>query len=210
MVDLANAFQGGLTGATTGSPYGLPGIIGGGVLGFGAGLLGFGKDKKSEIKEYKNYSPQQEQMLDRLHQMAMEGNEKAYDWYMRILSGDESAFDEFEAPEMERFQQETVPGILERFSYGPNGGMSKGSSALNNSLGAAAKSLSLGLSAQRANLKNQAAQGIEGFANKALQPRTTKYAEEGQSGGWSALAGPAAEGYKHYLNSRNAGAAGRA
>lgn len=202
MVDLANAGTGALTGAGIGSAFGPIGAGIGGALGGAAGLFGFGKAKQPKIKQMQNFDPQQQAVINQLSEAAQQGNQQAFEWLNRILSGDESAFAEFEAPAMEQFQQSTVPSILERFSYGQQGNMSKGNSALNNSLGAAAKSLSLGLSAQRAGLKGDAINALQNYTSQALTKKTTPYIKGGQAGGWEGLGGAAGAGWQHYLNSR--------
>lgn len=199
MVDWNNALSGAGVGGGIGSVFGPIGTgigaLGGGVLG----LLGGGRDKPKKIKQLQNYTPEQQQQLDRLLQMAKEGNEDAFKYIQSILSDEEGAFDAFEAPAIEQFQEQTVPSILERFNRG--GGMSKGSSAVNYSLGQAGRGLSRDLASQRANLKQNAMTQLNQMTSPAYGQRTTNYTTGGQQGAFGMLAPAAAQGYSSLLNS---------
>ena len=120
----------------------------------------FGSDPK--MKQVSKFTKQQDQAFSNFWDNPIQ-NSPLYgagqDWLQSILSNDPQAFQAFEAPIMNRFDQEIVPAIAERF--GALAG-NRGSSGLNNSLASAAKNLSTELGGLRANLQ-------QGAANQALQ-----------------------------------------
>lgn len=195
MVDFGNAFTGAATGAGLGSAFGPLGTAAGGILGGLSGLLGFGKSKPERIKQMKNYNPQQEEYLDELLEMARAGDKNAFDYINSILSNEPGAFEDFERPAMEQFEQEIIPSILERFA----GAGASSSSALNQTLGQYGKSLSSDLAAQRANLKQNAIQMLSRYSEQGLRPRTTPYTKGRDVGAFEALAPKAGEGYSSLL-----------
>lgn len=77
-----------------------------------------------------------------------------------ILSQDPEMMKQFEAPMMRQFNEETVPGIAERFS----GMGARNSSAFNQTMGQAAGSLSERLAAMRAGLGMQASGMAQDYA----------------------------------------------
>lgn len=197
-LDWANALSGGATAAGMAAPSANPWIIGGaGLAGATAGLFGFGKDKPEKLKEFQKYTPQQRQMMSDLIDQVKAGNQQAIDFYQKILSDDPEAFADFERPAMEQFEQQTVPNILERLNRG--GGMSKGGSYLNQTLSQAARGLSGDLASMKANLKQNAVQGLQNYSQLGLKEQTTPYIQGGSKGAWSQGAPAAAAGYSKWL-----------
>lgn len=103
-----------------------------------------------------------------------------------ILSGEPGALEAFQAPAMRQFQEQTVPGIAERFSS--MGAGAQGSSAFGQQLGAAGAGLAENLSAQRAGLQSQALQQLSqllglGIGQQTFQPTQIP----GQQGGLQQL-----------------------
>lgn len=84
-----------------------------------------------------------------------------------ILSGDPKAFEAFAAPAKRQFQEQTVPGIAERFS----GLGAQGSSAFGQQLGAAGAGLEENLSAQRSGLQSQALSQLAGLLGQSQAPQ---------------------------------------
>ena len=85
------------------------------------------------------------------------------EYIKRLLSGE--GFEEFEAPLIRQFEEQTVPGVAERFAG--IGGLS--SSGLQQALGQAASGLTEKLGAQRAGLTQQAlGQGLQ-YAQQPMQ-----------------------------------------
>lgn len=84
------------------------------------------------------------------------------DFLQSLLSNEPGAFDKFEAPFKEQFEQETVPMLAERFAGAGTGGGALSSSGLNQALAQAGKSLSTNLAGLRGGLQMQAAgQGLQ-------------------------------------------------
>ncbi len=193
MADFSNAFTGAATGAGVGAPFGPWGAAAGGVAGGIFGLLGFGKDKPTQLKERPRYSPEQQQAMSKILQLAQEGNEDAIAYYKQILSDDPEAFADFERPYMEQFQQETIPNILERINAG--GGMNKYSGAVTQQLAQAGRGLSTNLAAMRANLKQNATQGLQNYSQLGLQELNDPYMQGGRKGAFSMLSQGAGAGY---------------
>jgi len=199
MADFSNALTGAATGAGIGTAFS-PGIgtaIGGG-LGFLSGLLGFGKDQPDQVKERQRYSPEQQQFLSQILEQAKAGNKQALEYYQKILSDDPEAFADFERPAMEQFQQQTIPNILERINAG--GGMNKYSGAVTQQLAQAGRGLSGDLASQRANLKNNAIQGLQQYSQLGLQQLSDPYIQGGRPGAFSQAAPAASAGYASLLN----------
>lgn len=193
MADFSNAFTGATTGAGVGAPFGPLGAAGGGLLGGIFGLLGFGKDKPTEMKERPRYSPEQQQFIAETLEQARQGNRLAMDYIKKILSDDPEAFADFERPYMEQFQQETIPNILERIN--DRGGMNKNSGAVTQQLAQAGRGLSSNLAAMRANLKQNAVQGLQNYSQLGLQQLSDPYLQGGRKGAFSLLSQGAGAGY---------------
>lgn len=184
MVDLSNAISGAISGAGTGSLFaGVPGAIGGGILGFGAGLLDFGKGKKPKIQEHQNYQPNQLELINSIIEQAKAGNKSALDWINNILSDEEGAFEDYERPFMEHFNETIVPSIMERF----RGGGSKNSSGLQQSLAQGARGLQTQLAGQRSSLKEQAINALRNYNQTALGKQTTPYMTSGTPSIWEMI-----------------------
>jgi hypothetical protein len=73
-------------------------------------------------------------------------------YLMQILGGGEEGFKNFEAPFMRQFNEQTIPGIAERFA----GAGAQSSSAFQQALGQAGAGLSENLAALRSGLQMQA------------------------------------------------------
>lgn len=179
-----NAAAGAATGVGMGAPLGPWGAAGGAALGGLTGLFGFGKAKKTKLKDYANFSPGQSSLIDELAEGVRSGNKDALAYLNSILSDDESAFADFEAPYKQQFEQEVVPNILEKFT----GQGARNSSAARQSLATAGKDLSMNLAAQRAKLKESAVNQLLGLTDRALTKKNTPYIQQGSSSIWSDLA----------------------
>lgn len=82
------------------------------------------------------------------------------DWLQSLFS-DEGFFKNFEAPMQRQFQEETVPGLANRFA-GMGSGGSLGSTAFRNQLGREGSNLHTNIAAMRGGMQQQG-------ANQALQ-----------------------------------------
>lgn len=170
MVDLGNA----LSGALAGSNFGPLGAIGGGVLG----AFGVGKGKKTKLKNYNPYTPEQQQFQGNALQGAQNLTPSVFDYLQQILSNEPGAFEDFERPYQEQFQEQTVPFLLDRFL----GGQEKGSSGLNLALAQAGRQLSGDLATQRAKLRESAINQLNNYANVGLNKQNTPYIQQGTPG----------------------------
>lgn len=89
------------------------------------------------------------------------------DYYRDILSDDPSKMQQFYAPQMRQYNEEIVPGLSEQFAGMGAGGLT--SSGFRNAQIQGATDLSERLGAIRANLRQQAAQGLTGIGQAGLQ-----------------------------------------
>lgn len=87
----------------------------------------------------------------------------------QLFSNSPEAFRAFEAPLMQQFEQQIVPGIAERFAGMGTGGGASSSSALNQALAQAARNLSTDIAGIRSNAQLQAIpQGLN-YSQQPLQ-----------------------------------------
>ena len=112
----------------------------------------------------------------------------ASDYYRGLLSDDNASIDAFAAPELRRFNEQIVPGLAEQFAGMGSGGLS--SSGFRNAAVNAGADLSERLASMRAQLKQQAAQGLTGIGQMGLQ----KYFENIHRPETFGLAGGLSEG----------------
>ena len=103
------------------------------------------------------------------------------DYFRDLLSNDSADFNAFAAPEMRRFNEQTIPGIAEQFAGMGAGGLS--SSGFQNAAVGAGTDLSERLGSIRAGLRMQGAQGLQNIGNQSLQQnsdwQTTQPGSEG-------------------------------
>lgn len=120
-------------------------------------------------------NPQQMQLFQQLLQQ-MQGvqglnqnplYQQGADYWQNLLKGGDEAFEKFEAPYKRQFNEQTVPGLAERFS-GMGAGAQK-SSAFGQALSSAGASLSENLAGLRSGLQGQAAQQGLGYAQAPFQ-----------------------------------------
>lgn len=140
---------------------GYRGSSGGNIQGRSAG--GFSGDKIPKgYKTYQmqNFDPQQMQTYQNQFQHV------APDSYLgKLAAGDQSLFEEIEAPAHRQFQ-EKIGGVSNRFS---NAGMgSRRSSGFQNATNQASSDFAMNLQAQRMGMRNQALQELMGYSNQLL------------------------------------------
>jgi len=112
------------------------------------------------------------------------------DYYRDILENDPALLEEFMRPEMRRFNQETIPDIAEQFAGMGSGGLS--SSGFRNSAVSAGADLSERLGAIRANLRKNAAQGLQNIGQFGLGNFSQDVMTQQGSQGMLSQLGPAA------------------
>lgn len=120
-------------------------------------------------KQLSTQNPQQQQLFSQLMQGLQGAQGSGMDWLQGILSGGQSAFDAYEAPYKRQFEQETVPGIAERFA-GMGSGGAQSSSAFNQTMGQAGSELTENLAALRGGLQQNALSSLQGMMQQGYQP----------------------------------------
>lgn len=86
-----------------------------------------------------------------------------------LLSNSPDAFSAFEAPYLQRFEQQIIPGIAERFAGMGTGAGAGSSSSLNQALGQAGRNLQTDLAGLRSGLQMQALPQAFQYAQGPLQ-----------------------------------------
>src|SRR5271154_874457 len=134
------------------------------------------------------------------------GYQTGQNWLQSMFS-DPDFFNKFEAPLQRQFQEQTIPGLAERFGGGS--GNALGSTAFRRQLGREAGNLSANLGALRGGMQQQAIPQLLGYSQQpfqnymsllqsALTPTNNTY-QPASSGFFgpisSAFAGGAAQGY---------------
>lgn len=91
---------------------------------------------------------------------------EAADYYRNLLSNNSADFDAFAAPEMRRYNEQTIPGLAEQFAGMGSGGLS--SSGFRNAATSAGADLGERLGAIRAQLRQQGSQGLQQIGQAGL------------------------------------------
>jgi len=200
-LDITSGVGGATTGAVAGGAVGGPVGAGvGGVLGGGLGLLAGGE--KDSTKKLPTKTPEQMNVLNLLLKMISEGGlaqgqGEALEYLRNILAGDEEAFNRFSAPYMRQFEEQTVPGIAERFA----GKGALGSSGFGQALSSAGAGLQEKLAALKAGLQQGAAKDLmsqyQNLTNIGLsqQPYGYQHTQGSPGLGTTALSGLASAGF---------------
>ncbi len=105
-----------------------------------------------------------------------------------LFSDDPEAFERFAAPARREFQEQTIPGIAERFTGMGAGAQS--SSAFQQQLGAAGAGLSERLQAMREGLKGQGISALQGMQQIGMTPQFGYQTTAAQPGFLQNLLGP--------------------
>lgn len=109
------------------------------------------------------FTPEQIQLLEQvIGHLGPEG------WLSKLASGDESAFEEIEAPQKRQFGEQ-LGGIASKFSGMGMGGQK--SSGFRNTLTSASSNFAQELGAQRQGLKSQAMKDLMSFSNQVMGQR---------------------------------------
>lgn len=168
--------SGGLAGAATGAAVGsvIPGIgtaIGAGVGGLAGLIGGYLSGNKDKFRSILN-KPQQQLQSNILAQLQGGGIGQNYglsqDYLNKLLSNDPNTYQQFAAPYINQFEQQTIPRLTEQFA-GLGGGLGGGvgnSSGFGQAIGGAGAQFQAQLAALYANLRQQAAQQAMGQYNQ--------------------------------------------
>lgn len=165
---------------------------------------------KEKFKQVGTKTPGQlqglEGILEQLRNMAGQGGaySGAQNYLSKILSGDKGALAEFEAPYRQEFEQQTIPGLAERFAGMNAMGSGLSSSGFGQALGGAGAQLQSQLAGLHGKLRQNASDQAFGqfnqLANHGLGTNTFEnvYQPESSSLFGSALEG-GAEGFGQLL-----------
>ena len=148
--------------------------------------MGFFSSSKPGYKQISTLSPQQQPVLNNLTGAAGNAFGTAGNYYNDLLSNNSQDVDAFQAPELRRFNEQTIPGIAEQFAGMGSGGLS--SSGFQNAAVNAGADLGERLGAMRAQLRQSAAQGLTGIGQQALGNYNENVYEQPQGGFLSGIA----------------------
>jgi hypothetical protein len=145
------------------------------------GIFDFFTGTDPEYEQVSNLTPSQ-MRLQREKEKASKGAFKqAANYYRGNLSQNPDDFQAFAAPDIRQFQEQTIPDLAEQFAGMGAGNLS--SSGFRNAAVGAGSDLSERLAYLRANLRSQAAQGLQGLAGGSLTPHTQyQQTQEGSPG----------------------------
>lgn len=122
--------------------------------------------KDDKMNKVDTMSKDQKGILNQIMQMlgnqggVGKGNNEAINYQRQLMDPNSNAVNQFAAPYMEQFNQQTVPGLAERFAgLGANSGALQ-SSGFGQSLSAAGGNLQTQLAALKAGLGQNAAQSL--------------------------------------------------
>ena len=156
-----------------------------------------GGDKMNKVS---TMTKEQESLLSQLNQMLGQGGQlgqgygSALGLQQQYMDPSSEAVNQFAQPYMDQFNQQTVPGLAERFA-GMGGGMGGGmsSSGFGQSLSSAGGQLQNQLASLKAGLGQQAAQSLMGqygsMQGQALGAQPFAYQQQGPSAFGAALQG---------------------
>lgn len=161
----------------------------------------YNKGQLSNIDEINNYI--KSQMGAGNQDITQNQNYQQGSQWLNDLFNDPEFFKSFEAPLQRQFEEETVPGLANRFASMGSGG-STGSTAFRNQLGREGSNLSTNIAALRGGMQQQGVnqslqygqqpiQNLMQMMGIGLQPTQNVYQPPSQ-GGWGALSGPLMSG----------------
>ncbi len=193
------------TGAMAGSSGGIPGMVAGGVLGGGIGGFGSGQQEPNKLP---TMSPEQESLFKNLLQMLSPGGQlgqgygQGLDQLTQMMDPSSEAQQRFADPYMRQFNQQTVPGLAERFA-GAGGSATGGalsSSGFGQALGGAGADLQSNLAALKSQLQQSAIQQImeqyQTSLGKGLSTDQFAYTPRQEGAGTSLFKGYAEGGFQ--------------
>jgi hypothetical protein len=197
-----------MTGGAVGGPWGA--AIGTGL----GGLMGFfGQDKPKKLD---NWNKEQKALFSQMMQMLGpegglgQGMQSGIDLQRQLMDPSSEAVRQFSDPYIREFEQQTVPGIAERFAGmgGMGGGLS--SSGFGQTLSSAGSNLQSQLAQLKAGLGQNAAQSLMNqygsMAGGAMSAQPFSYMRPQESGGagmmqaWGQAGMPGIKGASDYLS----------
>ena len=173
------------------------------MAGFGEWMWG-AEDKFNKLD---TMNPQQKQMFQQLYDMISgggqmgQGSQAAMQHQQQMLDPSSEAYKKMAQPYMNEFEQQTVPGLAERFA-GMGGGLGGGtsSSGFGQALSSAGSNLQQNLAGMKTGMQSQAANSImQQFMQMmgvGLGKDTFAYGHQPASAGFAAnTAGKFAQGF---------------
>lgn len=154
----------------------------------------------NDMKKVPTMTKEQQGLLNQMMQMLGQGGQlgegygQSLDYQKQLMDPNSEAVNQFTQPHMDQFNQQTVPGLAERFA-GMGGGMGGGlsSSGFGQSLSSAGGQLQNQLAALKAQLGQGAAQSLMGqygnMSGQALGAQPFGYQQQGPSAFGGALQG---------------------
>ena len=124
--------------------------------------MGFFSSKKDKMKKFEQFTPEQQQLFQRIMQMTGEGSDldqgygDSISQLQEYLDPSSAAYQRFAAPYMQQFEQETIPGIAERFAGQGAMGGALSSSGFGQALSSAGSNLQTQLAGMKTDLQRQA------------------------------------------------------
>jgi hypothetical protein len=132
--------------------------------------------KEGEFKRVSPLRPEQEEAYRNYLDAVKGGQAEAAEYYRKILSDDPEVYQQLFAPEMQQFQQETMPSLAEQYAGLGSGAIS--SSGFQQTAAKAGADLSERLASMRAKLKGEAAGSLAGLEAGALKPIDYTYYQQ--------------------------------
>jgi hypothetical protein len=168
--------------------------------------------KEGEYNKLETMTPEQRNMLNSLMKQLGssgqigQGGQQGTGYMQQMLDPSSEAYKKFEQPYMNQFNQETVPGLAERFA-GMGGGMGGGtsSSGFGQALSSAGSNLQSQLAALKTGMQGQAAnslmQQFQNMMGQGLGAQAYGYSHQPASPGMFAnMAGPMAKFAGNWAN----------
>lgn len=160
-----------------------------------AGGLGAGSATKSgrkflfgdedKFNKLETMSPEQKKLFDDFLGMLggqggqAGGAQMGMEHLMQLLDPSSEAYKKFEQPYMQQFEQQTIPGLAERFSsYGGGMGGGLSSSGFGQALSSAGSNLQSQLAGMKTGMQGQAANSILQQLQQALGQQTFAYGHQ--------------------------------
>lgn len=124
---------------------------------------------RGRYRQLSNLEPKQQFLKNQLFGASSGAFQDVADYYRNILSGQDGTMDALAAPELRRFNEEIIPGLAEQFAGMGASGSGLSGTSFGLAAGRAGADLGERLGAIRAQLRQQAAQGLMGLGQQGLQ-----------------------------------------
>ncbi len=143
----------------------------------------FFKGTPEKFGKQELFTQSQQKLMSQLLEGLSGPSASGLEFIQSILSEEPGAFEAFEAPAKQQFEQETIPMIAERFA----GLGAQSSSGLQQTLGQAGSDLSTQLASLRGGLKQNALSQLQGLMGTGFQPSFQPTYQPGTPGALGAL-----------------------